>query len=354
MLKKIKVLDLSSVLAGPSVATYFAELGAEVTKIEHPKNKDITRKWKLPIEDKNINVSAYFSSVNYKKKYINLNLKKSSDYPKFIELIKTADILITNFKYGDDIKLNIEDKTLHRINPSLIIGKINGYGSDSDRVAYDLILQAETGFMSINGTLDSGPIKMPVAMIDILAAHHLKEALLISLLNRNETGKGSSVSVSLYDVAISSLTNQSSNYLMTKNIPKRIGSIHPNIAPYGELFTTKDGNIITLAIGSNQHFKKLCSTLNCAELFLDARFQTNQNRVKNRIILKKILEKKIQNKNSLKLLSKLRNLKVPAGEIKNIEEALTTPQAKKLIKEEIIEGVKTYRTTSVVFNSEET
>ncbi|MBB77460.1 MAG: carnitine dehydratase [Crocinitomicaceae bacterium] len=354
MLKKIKVLDLSTVLAGPSVATYFAELGAEVTKIEHPENKDITRKWKLPIEDKNINVSAYFSSVNYKKKYINLNLKKSSDYTKFIELIKTADILITNFKYGDDIKLNIEDKTLHKINPSLIIGKINGFGSDSDRVAYDLILQAETGFMSINGTLESGPIKMPVAMIDILAAHHLKEALLISLLNRNETGKGSSVSVSLYDVAISSLTNQSSNYLMTKNIPNRIGSIHPNIAPYGELFTTKDGNIITLAIGSNQHFKKLCSILNCEELCIDNRFQTNQNRVENRIILKNILEKKIQNKNSLNLLSKLRNLKVPAGEIKNIEEVLTTPQAKKLIKEEIIEGVKTYRTTSVVFNSKET
>jgi len=354
MLKKLKVIDLSTVLAGPSVATYFAELGAEVTKIEHPENKDITRKWKLPIEDKNINVSAYFSSVNYKKKYINLNLKKSSDYIKFIKLIKTADILITNFKYGDDIKLNIEDKTLHKINPSLIIGKINGYGSDSDRVAYDLILQAETGFMSINGTLESGPIKMPVAMIDILAAHHLKEALLISLLNRNETGKGSSVSVSLYDVAISSLTNQSSNYLMTKNIPNRIGSIHPNIAPYGELFTTKDGNIITLAIGSNQHFKKLCSILNCEELCIDNRFQTNQNRVENRIILKNILEKKIQNKNSLNLLSKLRNLKVPAGEIKNIEEVLTTPQAKKLIKEEIIEGVKTYRTTSVVFNSKET
>lgn len=354
MLKKLKVIDLSTVLAGPSVATYFAELGAEVTKIEHPENKDITRKWKLPIEDKNINVSAYFSSVNYKKKYINLNLKKSSDYTKFIKLIKTADILITNFKYGDDIKLNIEDKTLHKINPSLIIGKINGYGSDSDRVAYDLILQAETGFMSINGTLESGPIKMPVAMIDILAAHHLKEALLISLLNRNETGKGSSVSVSLYDVAISSLTNQSSNYLMTKNIPNRIGSIHPNIAPYGELFTTKDGNIITLAIGSNQHFKKLCSILNCEELCIDNRFQTNQNRVENRIILKNILEKKIQNKNSLNLLSKLRNLKVPAGEIKNIEEVLTTPQAKKLIKEEIIEGVKTYRTTSVVFNSKET
>merc|ERR1712159_420804 len=157
---------------------------------------------------------------------------------------------------------------------------------------------------------------MPVAMIDILAAHHLKEALLISLLNRNETGKGSSVSVSLYDVAISSLTNQSSNYLMTKNIPNRIGSIHPNIAPYGELFTTKDGNIITLAIGSNQHFKKLCSILNCEELCIDNRFQTNQNRVENRIILKNILEKKIQNKNSLNLLSKLRNLKVPAGEIK--------------------------------------
>ncbi len=352
MFKNLTVIDASSVLAGPSVGMFFAELGARVIKIEHPKHADVTRSWKLPKENSETNVSAYFSSINYKKEYLKLDLKKESDHQQFIDLIADADILLTNFKKGDDIKLKIEDTRLHGVNPQLIIGKINGYGTDSDRVAYDLILQAESGFMSMNGTPESGPVKMPVALIDVLAAHHLKEALLIALLEREKTKRGKSVSVSLYDAAISSLVNQASNYLMSEHVPQRIGSLHPNIAPYGEIFTTKDGALITFAIGSTTHFEKLCSFLNLAELPNDFRFNSNPNRVDNRDDLFKILQEKIKNIDSVSILSTMEKVNVPAGKIKDLAEVFETKAAQDLIREENIEGIQTKRVASVVFKND--
>lgn len=156
ILKGLKVIDLSSVLAGTSVGTFFAELGASVVKIEHPVHKDVTRTWKLPGEDPDSEISAYFASVNFGKEYLFLDLMKQEDYLCFLNLIAESDILIMNFKKGDDVKLRIQDDHLHSINSRLIIGKINGYGDESDRVAYDLVLQGESGFMSINGTQESG------------------------------------------------------------------------------------------------------------------------------------------------------------------------------------------------------
>ena len=349
MFKNLTIIDASSVLAGPSVGMFFAELGARVIKIEHPKYSDVTRSWKLPKENQDTDVSAYFSSINYKKEYLKLDLKSGEDHEKFIDLIASADILLTNFKKGDDIKLKIEDERLHGVNPQLIIGKINGYGSDSDRVAYDLILQAESGFMSMNGTPESGPVKMPVALIDVLAAHHLKEALLIALLEREKSKRGKSVSVSLYDAAISSLVNQASNFLMSNHVPKRIGSLHPNIAPYGEIFTTKDGALITFAIGSSVHFQKLCSFLKCEELINDDRFNSNQNRVVNREELFTILEAKIKLIECSRILSAMEELNVPAGKIKDLSEVFKTQAAQDLIREEDIDGIQTKRVASVVF-----
>jgi crotonobetainyl-CoA:carnitine CoA-transferase CaiB-like acyl-CoA transferase len=349
MFEGLKIIDLSTVLAGPSVATFFAELGAEVIKIEHPSKPDVTRSWKLPSEKQESNVSAYFSSINYKKKYIQLDLQDSSDYSEFIKLIKESSILISNFKKGDDIKLKITDEILRTYNPKLIIGKINGYGSESDRVAYDLILQAETGFMSMNGTPTSEPVKMPVALIDVLAAHHLKEGLLLALLEQEKSGKARSVEVSLYDAAICSLVNQASNYLMTSNIPQRIGSLHPNIAPYGEIFTTKDNRQITFAIGSNQHFEKLCDYLNLSELKENFKFKYNQNRVSNRKVLFEILEKKIVLLNSNEIFESMKKMNVPCGIIKNLAEVFESKQAQQLIREEVIDGTTTKRTTSIAF-----
>lgn len=345
----LKIIDLSTVLAGPSVGTFFAELGAQVLKIEHPKNADVTRSWKLASEDASESVSAYFSSVNYGKTYLSLDLKNEKDYATFIDHVQKADILLSNFKKGDDEKLNVTDEQLRSINPSLIIGKITGFGNESDRVAYDLILQAESGFMSMNGTSTSGPVKMPVALIDVLAAHHLKEGLLIALLQRNQSSEIKTVSVSLYDAAICSLANQASNYLMEQHIPQRIGSLHPNIAPYGEIFSTKSNDLVTFAIGSNQHFEKLCDYLNCEELITDDRFKENKDRVKNRMQLFEYLQEKIKLFDTVTLLNEMHQRYVPAGEIKNLQAVFQEQAAQNLIRTETINGKETKRITSIGF-----
>src|SRR6218665_546614 len=313
MLNHLTVIDCSTVLAGPSVGTFFAELGAKVIKIENPKIPDVTRSWKLKSESKSSNLSAYFCSVNYGKEYRTLDLTIDSDRAELFSLLKEADLFLSNFKFGDDEKLGITDKILQEKFPQLVIGKINGFGEESDRVAYDLILQAETGYMSMNGTKDSGPIKMPVALIDVLAAHQLKEGLLTALLERTVSKKGKVVTVSLYDAAISALTNQASNYLMENHIPQPIGSLHPNIAPYGELFQTADNETITFAIGSNKHFSILCSFLGISELVDDLKYETNVNRVQNRTELQNILQSKIAMFTSNEIAQFMHKHYVPVG-----------------------------------------
>jgi crotonobetainyl-CoA:carnitine CoA-transferase CaiB-like acyl-CoA transferase len=352
MLEGLKVIELATVLAGPHVGMFFAELGADVIKIEHPTKPDVTRSWKLPTEKQHSPISAYFSSVNYKKTYIRLDLAKTEDLVELKTLLANADILLTNFKRGDDVKFELTDELLLKLNPRLIIGKISGFGSDSDRVAYDLILQAETGFMSMNGTPESGPVKMPVALIDVLAAHHLKEGILLALLKRIQTGKGGTVEVSLYDAAISSLVNQASNYLMNKLIPQRIGSLHPNIAPYGELFQTADGDLITFAIGSDAHFGKLCDTLGLTDLPKNKDYRTNQDRVKNRKSLNELIEKKVSELTTETLLNTLLKLHVPCAKIKNIKEVFKDTTSHSLIREEVIDDQKTKRVTSIAFRYE--
>lgn len=348
----LNIIDLSTVLAGPSVGSFFAELGANVVKIEHPDYPDATRSWKLESEPEDLPISAYFSSINYKKKYLQLDLINEKQYQRFLELLPAADIVIMNFKKGDQEKLNITDKQLRSKNKGLIIGKISGFGDDNDRVAYDLILQAESGLMSMNGTPESGPVKMPIAFIDILAAHHLKEGILIELLQRERFKKdynGSSVSVSLYDAAVSSLVNQASNYLMEEKIPVRIGSLHPNIAPYGELFKTKDGKTITFAIGSNKHFQILCNYLDLPKLLKDPQFHDVQSRVKNRGKLYKVIEQKVMQKDAKSILGFMHKNHVPAGAIKDLKEVFSTNEAQSLVREEMIAGVNTKRVTSLAF-----
>lgn len=345
----LKIVDLSTVLAGPSVTTFFAELGAKVIKIENKKKPDVTRSWKLPDEDPSSPVSAYFSSVNFRKDYLELDLNEASDRKELFDLVKNADILVSNFKKGDEEKLGVTDQQLREVNPKLIIGKISGFGSNSDRVAYDLILQAETGFMSMNGTPESGPVKIPVALIDVLAGHQLKEGLLIALFERQTRNVVRTVSVSLYDAAVCSLMNQASNYLMVGHIPQRIGSLHPNIAPYGELFKTKDQQLITLAVGSDLQFKKLCELLNVSLLAKDTRFRHNSDRISNREELFELLKPVLESWNADKILQLLMKQGVPAGKLKDLKDVFAEEEAQRLICQESIDGKDTKRVSSIAF-----
>lgn len=351
MLSDLTVIDCSTVLAGPSVGTFFAELGANVIKIENKNIPDVTRSWKLPSESKVKSVSAYFSSVNYHKKYQSLDLKESDDKSQLLSMLQAADVFLSNFKLGDAEKFGLSDEELSQVNSRLIIGKITGFGDESDRVAYDLILQAETGFMSMNGTPNSGPVKMPVALIDVLAAHHLKEGLLLALLKREQTGKGSVVSVSLYDAAVSSLVNQASNFLMEGFVPQRIGSLHPNIAPYGEMFETSDDKLITFAIGSNKHFELFCNYIGLSALPNDVKYSSNVSRVQNRMELFNELKPIVQQFQAEQICNDLNQLFVPAAIIRNLQEVFQNPGANQLIREEIIEGVQTKRMTQIAFKT---
>ncbi|MCE3229752.1 MAG: L-carnitine dehydratase/bile acid-inducible protein [Bacteroidetes bacterium] len=332
--RDLKIIELAGVLAGPSVGYFFAELGATVIKIENPKtNGDVTRSWKLKTENPKDDGSAYFWSVNAFKEFISLDISSPSQLQKLYELVKDADIIVTNFKNGDEEKLKVDYLTLSKINPELIYASINGFGSDSPRSAYDLILQAESGFMFMNGEPNSKPVKMPVAFIDLLAGHQLKEAILIALIDLYKNKKGSHVSVSLFDSAIASLANQATNWLIGGHMPKAMGSLHPNIAPYGELFDTKDNHQVTFAIGSNKQFKQLCEMIQFPTLASDPKYATNQLRVVNRIQLYHIIYNYIKQFNFKDLYNLCLEKEIPIGKIRNLKEVFELPEAKAMMKE---------------------
>jgi len=347
MFADLEVFDLSTVLAGPSVASFFAELGAKVTKIEHPIHGDVTRTWRIPGEKQE--VTSYFSSINFRKEYITKDFTLPSDYSWLLEQLPTVDVLIMNFKSSDYLKFNLTKEKLHAINPRLIIGSISGFGDNSDRVAYDLILQAESGIMAMNGAPDGYPTKMPIAFIDVLAAHQLKEALLLALLKREKTNLGSWVSVSLYDAAVSSLVNQASAFLMNGIIPTRMGSLHPNIAPYGEIFRTKDKKLVTFAVGSDRQFQTLCKVLGCELISYNLDYSTNEDRVKNRIKLMEEMAPYILMYEAKELSDLALEHIIPLGIIKSLDEVFETLEAKALIREETQGITSTKRVTQLAF-----
>lgn len=201
----------------------------------------------------------------------------------------------------------------------------------------------------MNGEPNRNPVKMPVALIDILAAHQLKEAILIALLKRKETNKGSFTSVSLVKSAIAALANQASNWLNVNHIPQRMGTQHPNISPYGDIFTTKDNREIILAIGTEKQFSELCDILNLSDLKNDERFSTNASRVKNRIQLIELLQNGFSNFKQQNLLKKFKENKVPAGVIRNMEQVFELPQAQEMILENKYGG-KCVRTAAFEIN----
>src|SRR5690606_21180495 len=265
-LKDLVVLELASVLAGPGVGQFFAELGAEVIKVENIRTSgDVTRSWRLKDETTD-DRSAYFCAVNWGKQSIAVDLTHSSGRNIVHQLAARADVVIASYKPGDATRLGVDYDTLSQVNPALIYGEITGYGPHDPRVGYDAILQAEAGFMSMNGEPGATSLKMPVALVDILAGHQLKEGLLVAMIEKASSGRGRKVEVSLRDAAVASLVNQGTNYLVGRTVPGKEGSAHPNIAPYGDVFITADNREIILAVGTDQQFRQLCKVLDASEL----------------------------------------------------------------------------------------
>lgn len=343
MLPTLKVLELANVLAGPSVGQFFAELGAEVIKVENLKTGgDITRTWKSAGELTD-DRSAYFCSVNWGKKSIAIDLASEKGKTVVQKLAAKADIIIASYKPGDAEKLGVAYEQLSIENKQIIYGQITGYGSNNDRVGYDAVLQAEAGFMDLNGEKHGPPTKMPVALIDILAAHQLKEGLLVALLNKERTGKGALVEVSLIETAISSLANQASNWLVGKKNPTRQGSAHPNIAPYGETYETADGKLVLLAIGSDRQFMDLCAVLEIDFDTVPKSFLTNQSRVENRLELDALLRPKLKLLQSPELMQQIHAKKIPAGIVQSVKEALAMDGIESIfIKGDHFRGIRNF------------
>jgi crotonobetainyl-CoA:carnitine CoA-transferase CaiB-like acyl-CoA transferase len=330
MLNDLKVLELASVLAGPGVGQFFAEAGAEVIKVENIHTRgDVTRTWRVSDEITD-DRSSYFCAVNWGKKSIAVDLQQKEGQDIVCKLAQNSDVVISSYKSGDAQKLGVDFQTLSSLNPRIIYGQITGFGAHNSRVGYDAVIQAEAGFMFMNGEPGGSSLKMPVALMDILAAHHLKEGILLSLLERNKTGLGNFVHVSLFDAAVSSLANQASNWLVAGVIPQKQGSLHPNISPYGDIFRTADGIEILLAVGSDRQFASLCEIVGLESEVVKS-FSTNPQRVKSRADLNKILQSGIEGFFSHDLIASMQKAGIPYGLIRNIKEVFETPEAQALL-----------------------
>ncbi|GAB3297314.1 CaiB/BaiF CoA transferase family protein [Hymenobacter tenuis] len=327
----LRVLELATVLAGPQVGQFLAELGADVLKVEPPIG-DVTRTWRTPAEDPDTSVSAYFSCANWGKQSLVLDLTTPAGRTEVHRLAATTDLVLASYKPGDAEKLGVDYATLAALNPRLIYGHITGYGPEAHRAGYDAVLQAETGFMHLNAAgAGQEPQKMPVALIDLLTAHQLKEGLLTALYQRERTGQGALVQVSLWESALASLANQAATYLVTGHDPKPMGSGHPSIVPYGTVYEAADGVRLLLAVGADRQFQHLCAVLGRAEWATDARFQTNTNRVANRVELEAMLRQRISEVAGAELLAALEKLAVPAGAVRTVGEALGQASAQAML-----------------------
>lgn len=325
----LKVLELGTVLAVPAVGQFLAEQGAEVVKVEPPMG-DVTRSWILPGEAIQEGSSAYFSSVNWGKQFLKLDLKQPETRSVLDRLLDWADVVLMNYKPGDEAKLGLAPDVLLHQRPRQIIARLTGYGPEDPRPGFDALVQAEAGFQYLNRMPGQPPQKMPVALMDLMAAHQMKEAILLALLHRERTGEGQCIEVDLFSSGISSLANQAAAVTWAQLEPKPLGSDHPSIVPYGTVFQTQDGREVVLAVGTDGQFASLCLVLGQPGLAKDSRFATNPERVKHREALKQALAELIRQRNLPELKSTLEAAKVPFAPIATVSEALHTPQGKRL------------------------
>jgi crotonobetainyl-CoA:carnitine CoA-transferase CaiB-like acyl-CoA transferase len=322
----IRVLDLSRVLAGPFCTMILGDMGAEVIKIEEPGRGDETRGWGPPFAG---GESAYYLSVNRNKRSMALNLKTEEGKRVLMDLIRQSDILVENFKVGTLAKWGLSPDTLLDENPRLIVAQISGFGQsgpNSHKAGYDYMMQALCGLMSITGSQESGPMKVGVAIVDVLTGLFTATGILGALQERNRSGKGQVVDVALFDVGVASLVNVASNYLISGKIPDLLGNGHPNIVPY-QLFHTQDLPLI-IAVGNDDQFRRLTECLGCTHLAEDPRYASNSERVVNRQTLTEELESILKTRPRAYWLSLLEKANLPCAPIQTLDEVFTSSQVK--------------------------
>ena len=325
-LSHLRVLDLSRVLAGPWASQVLADLGAEVIKVERPGTGDDTRGWGPPWLGTE---SAYFLSANRGKKSITLDLARAEAQDIVRRLAPLCDVVLENFKAGQLRKYGLDYDSLAAVNPRLVYCSITGFGQTGpyrDRAGYDFLVQGMGGLMSITGEPGGGPLKVGVAITDILTGMYAATAVLAALAHRDRSGRGQHVDLALLDVQVAMLANQGQNFLVTGEPPARLGNAHPSIVPY-RAFATADGHIV-LAVGNDGQFARFCDVAERPELARDERYATNAARVRNRVELEDILARIFAARPSAAWIDALEAATVPCGPINDLRQVFDDPQVR--------------------------
>ncbi len=326
-LEGLKVVELARILAGPWAGQALADLGAEVVKVESPEGDD-TRRWGPPFIDRDgDHTAAYFYAANRGKTSVVADFTTPEGLARVRALIAEADIVIENFKLGGLAKYGLDYASLAADHPRLIYCSITGFGQDGPRAAqpgYDFMIQGLSGLMSITGAAEGAPMKVGVAVTDVVTGLYATVGILAAVEQRHRTGRGQMVDMALLDCATALLANQAMNYLATGESPTRLGNTHPNLTPY-DAMPVKDGHVI-VAVGNDAQFARLCDTLGLGALAADSRFQTNATRIENRTALIPLLSEATASWDGPALLQALEKAGVPAGPINSIADAFADPQ----------------------------
>ena len=323
-LEGVRVLDLSRILSGPYATMTLADLGAEVIKVEDPRKGDDTRVWGPPFVE---GESSYFLAINRSKLGVTLDFKKPRGRALLERLLARADVLVENFRPGALDRLGLGFEHLHARLPRLIYCSISGYGHTGPRRAepgYDVIIQGESGAMSVTGSPDGPPTKMGVSIADITAGMYAVQGILAALYQREATGRGQKVDIALLDSMVSTLTYQAGIYFATGRTPRRMGNRHPSIVPY-ETFEASDG-CFNLGTANQAQWETFCAAAGLPELLGDPRFATVALRVGNYEALRARLDAEFRKKTVAHWLLLLRGAGLPCGEVRTVPQALADPQ----------------------------
>ena len=335
-LSHLRVLDLSRVLAGPWASQLLGDLGADVIKIERPGAGDDTRAWGPPFlhdaEGNETSESAYFLSTNRNKRSLTVDIAREEGQKIIRELAARSDVMIENFKHGGLAAYGLDYASIREVAPRIIYCSITGFGQTgpyADRAGYDFLIQAMGGLMSVTGRAEhevgAGPMKVGVALTDVLTGLYASNAILAALAHRERTGVGQHIDLALFDVQVAALVNQASNYLVTDKAPVRLGNSHPNIVPYQD-FPTSDGDMI-IAVGNDGQFRRLCAVADCAALADDPRFASNRDRVRHRDVLVALLCERTRERTTQDWVAALEAAGVPCGPINDLAGVFADPQA---------------------------